>query len=488
MANLQFALDELGHRIIPFAKGKGFCPVCKGAMIAKCGDIYRWHWQHVRELNCDSWKEHETIWHRKWKEKFPAECREVILQHNGEKHIADVLTKSGVVIEFQNSSISAGTILIREAFYDYMIWVINAKPFSDNFKIKSTVTQKLWKLDRSHKFDENRKFDQDWRLDDFDRKIKSLTHELNIFKDNAANGQRKLKSLESAQEGLADLVTQVLASWKSYRTTPLSIHGFALIADSLKVDFLEKTQKIRAVKAELNEAQKKLTLIQNMEPYLYLGVSYVITAFEDLKLDLIDRCIIISKADKDTMFPTVLKFRSEHDFHTYKYKISAYLFAINPTLTLNRLNGDLARLQDEHQLLTAGLPDYRVLLTQRFIDFLQNELKVNEERFYNAAEKQSRVQSKIYTEEIERANYNEKVEEWHVKSIKEDQAKYEAEKSRIMKIFKGQYSFVWKRERKSWSETLCRVYFDFGNEYLFERTSADSLVKVPISEFLARHL
>jgi len=54
MINLQFARDEFGNRIIPFPKSKGFCPVCEGAMIAKCGDIYRWHWQHVRDRNCDS--------------------------------------------------------------------------------------------------------------------------------------------------------------------------------------------------------------------------------------------------------------------------------------------------------------------------------------------------------------------------------------------------------------------------------------------------
>ncbi len=115
---MQFGYDENKIRTKPsFSGQKAICPLCEGTLIGKCGDIYVWHWQHHHDRECDPWKEHETDWHRKWKANFPNDQQEVIIEKYGEKHIADVKTAIGVVIEFQNSSISTSTILIREDFY-----------------------------------------------------------------------------------------------------------------------------------------------------------------------------------------------------------------------------------------------------------------------------------------------------------------------------------------------------------------------------------
>lgn len=315
-----------------------------------------------------------------------------------------------------------------------------------------------------------------------------MTYERNRLKDTAENEQRKFKSLEKAQEGLDGLVEQVLSSWASFTDMSFYIHGMTSTAAGLKADYLERSRKTKVAKTALEETQKSLACIQNMEPYHHEGVRYVIAEFKDLRPDLIDRCIIINKADKDTIFPTILKFRSEQDFHTYQYKTTSYLFAVNPAITLVRLNDEIARLQNKCQLLTTERPDYRQLLTEKLTKFLQDELKLNEQHYYEAEEKQLEIQSKIYTLEMQREEYKEEIEEQYSRSEKEDQLKYEAEKSRIMKVFKGQYSFVWKRERKSWSDAFCPIYFDIGKDYLFERTEVDTLVKVSIAEFLSRHL
>src|SRR6266496_6003247 len=100
---MRFGYDEHKRRIRPtFSGQKATCPLCNGNMIGKCGEIYVWHWQHHHDRNCDPWKEHETDWHRKWKAKFPNDWQEVIIENNDEKHIADIKTEDGVVIEFQN--------------------------------------------------------------------------------------------------------------------------------------------------------------------------------------------------------------------------------------------------------------------------------------------------------------------------------------------------------------------------------------------------
>jgi competence protein CoiA len=94
--------------------------------VPKCGEIRVRHWAHLGALHCDPWWE-ETEWHRAWKNKFPAEWREIVLRaQDGEKHIADVKTMHGHVIEFQHSYLKGEERRVREAFYGPMVWVVDA--------------------------------------------------------------------------------------------------------------------------------------------------------------------------------------------------------------------------------------------------------------------------------------------------------------------------------------------------------------------------
>jgi hypothetical protein len=85
-----------------------------------------WHWAHKGRLSCDPWWENETEWHRNWKEKFPVDWQEVVaFAPTGEKHIADVKTSHGLVIEFQHSVLDPDELAAREAFYGEMIWIVD---------------------------------------------------------------------------------------------------------------------------------------------------------------------------------------------------------------------------------------------------------------------------------------------------------------------------------------------------------------------------
>jgi hypothetical protein len=123
--NMRFALVS-GQRVEASARGRGMCPVCHAEVIAKCGTRRVSHWAHRGIRDCDSWAEGETDWHRAWKNNFPAECQEFI-QHDGqsgEKHIADVRTSHGLVIEFQHSHLEPLERVARERFYGNMVWVV----------------------------------------------------------------------------------------------------------------------------------------------------------------------------------------------------------------------------------------------------------------------------------------------------------------------------------------------------------------------------
>jgi competence CoiA-like predicted nuclease len=131
---MKYALSNK-DRIEATPKAQGICQCCGSDLIAKCGTQKIWHWAHKGKRNCDHWWENETQWHRDWKDNFPKEWQEVVhLSDDGEKHIADVKTPNGLVVEFQHSAISAEEKLSRETFYKNMIWVVDGLTFLTSLK------------------------------------------------------------------------------------------------------------------------------------------------------------------------------------------------------------------------------------------------------------------------------------------------------------------------------------------------------------------
>jgi competence CoiA-like predicted nuclease len=122
---MQFALID-GIKSLPSKNGLGNCPLCNADVIARCGNIKVHHWAHKSKKVCDPWWENETQWHRDWKKHFPSEWHEIIhFDELGEKHIADLKTPNGLVVEFQHSSIGSEEKLSRENFYKTMVWIVD---------------------------------------------------------------------------------------------------------------------------------------------------------------------------------------------------------------------------------------------------------------------------------------------------------------------------------------------------------------------------
>ena len=123
---MQFA--KINGKLVAAASGlNGLCTGCDQPVVAKCGELRIHHWAHVVKKNCDRWWERETEWHRQWKNKFPVTWHEVFLpdQKTGEKHMADIQTNEGAVIEFQHSHINPQERVARESFYKKMVWVVD---------------------------------------------------------------------------------------------------------------------------------------------------------------------------------------------------------------------------------------------------------------------------------------------------------------------------------------------------------------------------
>lgn len=123
---MRFALID--NKLIEAEPGlKGLCPGCSQSVIAKCGKQRIHHWSHLNIKACDNWWEPETEWHRAWKNNFPLQWQEHFLPDNvtGEKHVADVFTTDGLVIEFQHSHLDPKERITREKFYRNMVWIVD---------------------------------------------------------------------------------------------------------------------------------------------------------------------------------------------------------------------------------------------------------------------------------------------------------------------------------------------------------------------------
>ncbi len=131
---MKFAL--INNCKIEAAKGTiGTCPTCGADLIAKCGEAKVHHWAHKGSRNCDPWWENETAWHRAWKDNFPKDWQEFVQRDEatGEKHIADICTEHGLVIEFQHSFINPEERRKREAFYKKMIWILDGSRLKNDY-------------------------------------------------------------------------------------------------------------------------------------------------------------------------------------------------------------------------------------------------------------------------------------------------------------------------------------------------------------------
>ena len=104
------------------------CPMCRGKVRLRRGAVNAAHFAHDSLKDCDDFTSDISYWHLEWQKQFPLECREVVVEHNGEQHRADVLIK-GHVIEFQHSSISCEEFNRRNAFYTgagyKVVWVFD---------------------------------------------------------------------------------------------------------------------------------------------------------------------------------------------------------------------------------------------------------------------------------------------------------------------------------------------------------------------------
>lgn len=484
---MHYAIDEFRNRIAPSPGKKGWCPLCNSGMIAKCGQINIWHWQHFGERFCDDWLENETEWHRKWKEHFPLECREVIIEENGELHIADVKTAHGTVIEFQNSSISSTTITIRENFYENMVWIVNAMHFQERFTIRSIVKRKLREIDIAYESDCENNEAHD--LPNFSETIRKLDLYIEEEENKIAKAMTYLEKLDDIKGKLNLAIEDILKSLEKGTSSPsFSMHGLDTIVASVKRIYDNHNSEIVHLNEKIRKENYELEWINRFERFDYEDTSYIIVPVKMLTGNTYFKTIALQKGQRDTLFPVVLKFRRETDFLSLKHKGDNYEFGIDPSDRIKRVEGAIGNLEERLERLINNSPDFCDLLSKRIDDFLIAEVEKVNGDINSHAERSLDYFTKKINLEIENENYIEEQEMELLRWSKQREAEWKASRNSVMSKFKGLYSFNWKNERKSWEYAECPVFFDMGGDYLFKRIGTNKLEKISKSVFLNSHV
>lgn len=481
------ALDSSGNRISPFPRGMGFCQVCEDPLIAHCGEIKVWHWQHRHDRECDPWKEHETLWHRQWKERFPLPWCEVILQNDdGEKHVADVKTQGQVVIEFQNSPISTHTIQEREDFYQDMVWVINAAEFKKNIRMASIVKSELREIDKES-FNQIAlvKANIETEIRDLEEKVDQLKITSRSKIQSIGNHQDELKELMDLQTDLPALTQQIHDYWikDSWLKSLVS-----LLAADVEVNFKKQlieyaTARIHHQK-EITKQEEIIQYINNKENIEFEERALKVIHYYDLDRSNFHKAVVIEKKSMDSLFLQGVQIKNELEFQNLAYRLNDVIIAIDPSSALQTLNDRIQLSQTKIDSINQRVAELQPLLQQALSESLSIRITEKTDKITKLDnESDTMIQQR---DQLQQDLY--KLTEGKETRIQEGEAEVKREQSSdrftTMRAYKNMYRFTWKHERQTWQYATMPIYFDMGNGFLFHKVDKRTLRKYTYEEFV----
>jgi competence CoiA-like predicted nuclease len=472
-----FALDDHGQRIKPQKNIYGFCPICFCRVEPICGLINIHHWRHQSSNDCDSWREHETEWHRKWKREFPDDWQEVVINKNGEVHRADIFTKSGLVIELQNSSISPKTISEREDFYEKIVWLINAEPFLDNFKIHSVVKSKLRFLNSV--FDEDEPTNNSYLI--------SLEKLIQPIYDNISDREMSIKGLESKIKEFQDSISKVdiiieKMVLKAYYYDYFEYRNDNVLINKANENILYKTRiltELENLKKRKDELSifKKCTLFENSQFY------YV--DFNNVSSKNYSKCKVIISKSLNTIFPDIRELKSEKDFTYYSTEpLKHILIADLSSVFLNVENEEKLKSADFNACEEKSI-HFNTLIKEDFTNWINNQIELKKAQVIvnrnelNEFEKELILTKNKIAKEIIRLE-NEKIDQKKIRTKVKEKSTTE-----IMQNFKGLYTYNWGHKRKSWEYSNKQLFLDWGS-HIFEIIDEKYLRKITKEDFIQR--
>lgn len=482
---MNIAINDLGVRLKPYMGGRANCQFCGGLLIAKCGDIYAWHWQHRKAFNCDDWKENETEWHRSWKACFDMDFQEVSIINNGEKHIADIRLPNGTIIEFQNSAISSSTIKVREDFYNTMIWVINASAFKGNLSLGSLVNQRL------QYFEEQQRNEVSYysRMHDseiYETKKEVREKEAELNRNGAERLWKLIKTREEQLKNVKEIAASIFEMWMKGIDYVTESNFLSLEASlqEIKNDFDNSIKTVRLAKKTIENNNAMLQYISELRTVTINGVAHKITPFKRERYKDFRQYLAIEKASLNDIFIKSFPIKSEIEYLSYEKKTHTFDLATNPESHINRIVEKSRKLNEDIESNTINYENMLSAIESKLLEQIRYDIKELAIQLESESNAQFKLDTFIKNAKA-RIDYMYEQMSRDTELVRREQED-ERDKARaeIMVKFKGQYTFTWKRERRSWEAATKTMYFDTGDGFLFKKVSDTRLIKIPYADFI----
>lgn len=458
---MQIAIDSQNRRVFASIGQLAICPCCHSPVKAFCGETNIFHWRHTNKADCDSWYEPESQWHVNWKNEFPVEWREVVINKEATIHRADILTSSGVVLELQNSPISAETIREREVFYKDMVWLINCNNYRGNIKTKSLLDIKLAEHRDQNEHIES--YDPEDYVDirDEKKRLNDLNKQLDRYRDKHNQALNKRRVFENAIEYSEKEVLDYLR-WFSHSYIYFSSFNF-----EEKEIYKRTILQIESIHKQMDKVERVLKRIMALptceingyENYVYIDK----TGASDSNYT---NYILVDRRTIHELFPSVSKAKSELDF-SMKVNLEYYLVALNPESDKKAFEEELMHCKtdkDELEELKLKLINSCEISLR---DFAHSSLESTNQEIEEIGK--LIIDAQLECSELEK-EISEKIErqlEFFQQQNDESIINFNNEKEIITKKYTNMLTLSWKYRHRSWDNSISRKFLDMGT-YILE--------------------
>lgn len=471
------AFDENNNRILPEKGASGYCPQCTNKVKAYCGEIYLHHWKHVVDIKCDKWKENETEWHRAWKNELPEDWREIVIEQGHDKHRADIKTPNGLVVEFQNSSISRAAIREREDYYVDIFWVINANNFKGNFDIWSIVNWKLRQLESMHQTCINSYQEKNPEVEHIELEIDEIELKIDDAKRDIKLNKNSITKIKKLGEEIDSWVSKFLES-KHFVSTELSDFNTEYRTEFRKInENLTKNERL------LTDIKETLTYINGLPNCLMRNhENYKIVDYGAVASSSYSKCLLVKRQTENSLFPTILKVKSEYEFERIKHN-KDYIIIVDPTEFIKKRKEEIEQASatitelknQQDELVFNTKNDLSFFIRESILDY-QGKISETEQKLTELYEILASKKKDLKNLELEIQQEEQEISSRMNKEHEEDRYK-------IMRKYKGLYNYNWKYRRKSWDHAQGEIYLDFKN-HVFELIDNSIMRKLSKNEFL----
>ena len=327
-------------------------------------------------------------------------------------------------------------------------------------------------------------------MQNIDTAIKKTENEIKVKIESLRYRNKQIVNLNEELNNIDNFSDKVIDTWTLGHSF-WEEHTFDItnqIEDENKKNLEDISQQINKLRNDRKVKENTLAEINKLDNFEIDEKQFKIVNYSQIPANSFQKVRAILKSTINSFFPEIQSFKTQTEFLTYQYKQDIYNFGIDPTDTLKNLNSEINALDNKINDLEKSLSLLKNQIKHQLTTLVKVKIQETEKEINQLDNDWNELLKKQGTLQIRKEKtllvINKELELSKQAIEKEKNDK----KFKIMKEKKGRYTFGWKYERKSWQAANSIIYFDSGEDYLFEKISDSVFKKITRQDFLARHL